>query len=248
MTGKPIPTALPPLARTPAARALVTRVPLRRPAIAVAVGVVAAAVLALTACGSPKPPAFTPGGPASGGTSTTTATPMAQPSGPPGVSMPPFGASTHIVMTSWVPQIASLVPAVNADKDFELAYLYAEYTGGQSGDWASYVSAGMGEALRGALAAQSVTTESFKGTITFSQMSVMHDPKITKDVDVSACVDDAQALDTDLKTGKVLPGQSPSDHSYYKYTDELAPLSGGQWQVVGNYAPIYYPQAKECKP
>ena len=46
----------------------------------------------------------------------------------------------------------------------------------------------------------------------------------------------------------MLPGQSPSDRSYYKYTDELAPLSGGQWQVVGNYAPIYYPQAKECKP
>ena len=211
----------------------------------------AVAVLTLAACGGSKPPAFTPGGAATGagGTGgTATATPLARPSGPPGVTMPPFGANTHIVMTSWVPATSSLVAAVNADKDFELAYLYAEYTGGQSGDWTSYVSTAMAGALRSALAAQSVTTESFKGTITFSQMSVLPDPKITKDVDVSACVDDAQALDTDIKTGKVLPGQSPSDRSYYQYTDELAPVSGGQWQVVGNYAPIYYPQAKECKP
>jgi hypothetical protein len=234
-------------------RLLPTRVlpPRPRPARAVTALATAGAamtVLALAACGGSRPPAFTPGGPATGSAGTATATPLAQSSGPPGVTMPPFGASTHIVMTSWVPTTASLVAAVNADKDFELAYLYAEYTGGQSGDWASYVSAGMAEALRSALAAQSVTTESFTGTITFSQMSVMHDPKITKDVDVSACVDDAQALDTDIKTGKVLPGQSPSDHSYYQYTDELAPVSGGQWQVVGNYAPIYYPQAKECKP
>lgn len=226
----------------------VTRLLVARAGTAVAAAAVAVAVLALTACGSSKPPPFTPGGPASGTATTATATPMAQPSGPPGVTMPPFGANTHIVMTSWVPKSAGLVAAVNADKDFELAYLYAEYTGGQSGDWASYVSAGMAEALRGALAAQSVTSESFKGTITFSQMSAMYDPKITKDVDVSGCVDDAQALNTDLKTGSVLPGQSPSDRSYYKYTDELAPVSGGQWQVVGNYAPIYYPQAKECKP
>jgi len=211
----------------------------------------ATAVLALAACGGSKAPTFTPGGPATGSAAsgaTATATPLSQPSGPPGVTMPPFGANTHIVMTSWVPATASLVPAVNADKDFELAYLYAEYTGGQSGDWTSYVSAAMAEALRSALAAPSVTTESFKGTITFSAMSVMPDPKITKDVDVSACVDDAQAQNTDAKTGQVLPGQSPSDHSYYQYTDELAPLGGGQWQVVGNYAPVYYPQAKECKP
>ena len=30
--------------------------------------------------------------------------------------------------------------AVLADKDYELAFLYAEYTGGKSQDWASYVT------------------------------------------------------------------------------------------------------------
>ena len=220
--------------------------PLAATVTAAAAGLALALLLigTLAACGSSKPPAFTPGGPAS----TATAAAAAQPSGPPGVAMPPFGSNTHIVMTGWVPRTASLVRPVNVDKDFELAYLYAEYAGGQSADWASYVSAAMAQALRGALAAQSVTTESFKGTIRFFDMSVTHDPKIRADVDVSGCVDDSRALNTDLKTGQVLPGQSASDRSYYRFTDELAPVADGQWQVVGNYAPVYYPQAKECKP
>jgi len=41
----------------------------------------------------------------------------------------------------------------------------------------------------------------------------------------------------------VLPGQSPSDSNYYRYTDELAPTSAGQWQVVSDYPLIYYPRA-----
>ena len=214
--------------------------------MAVELGLALLLIGALAACGSSKPPAFTPGGQASTATAAATAAP--QPSGPPGVAMPPFGSNTHVVMTGWVPRKTSLVRPVNVDKDFELAYLYAEYTGGQSGDWASYVSTAMAQALRGALAAQSVTTESFKGTIRFFDMSVTHDPKIRADVDVSGCVDDSRALNTDLKTGQVLPGQSASDRSYYRFTDELAPVADGQWQVVGNYAPVYYPQAKECKP
>jgi hypothetical protein len=220
--------------------------PLAATMTAAAAGLALALLLigTLAACGSSKPPTFTPGGPAS----TAAAAAAAQPSGPPGVAMPPFGSNTHIVMTGWVPRAASLARPVNVDKDFELAYLFAEYTGGQSGDWASYVSAAMAQALRGALAAQSVTTESFKGTIRFFEMSVTHDPKIRADVDVSGCVDDSRALNTDLKTGQVLPGQSASDRSYYRFTDELAPVADGQWQVVGNYAPVYYPQAKECKP
>ena len=58
----------------------------------------------------------------------------------------------------------------------------------------------------------------------------------------------AQAVNTSLGTGAVLPGQAPSDSNYYRYSDELAPTSSGQWQVVSAYQRIYYPQAKECKP
>jgi hypothetical protein len=98
------------------------------------------------------------------------------------------------------------------------------------------------------LAGQDVTTESFKGTIRIFDMTASHDPVIPANVDVSACFDNAQAVNTSLSSGAVLPGQTPSDSNYYRYTDELAPTSSGQWQVVAAYQNIYYPQAKECKP
>jgi hypothetical protein len=46
----------------------------------------------------------------------------------------------------------------------------------------------------------------------------------------------------------VNPGQAPSNDNYYRFTDQLAKSSSGQWQVVSNYPIVYYPQAKECKP
>jgi hypothetical protein len=151
-------------------------------------------------------------------------------------------------MTSWRPKDASLAQAVLTDKDYKLAYLYAEYTGGQSGDWTAYVNAAMQTEISAVLAGQDVTTESFKGTIRIFDMTASHDPVIPADVDVSACFDNAQAVNTSLSSGAVLPGQTPSDSNYYRYTDELAPTSSGQWQVVAAYQNIYYPQAKECKP
>ncbi len=205
---------------------------------------VALSCLAAAGCGSSQPPPFQPGGAAS----AATATPLTQASGPDSVVMPPFGRSAHIMMTSWLPKGASLARAVLTDKDYQLAYLYAEYTGGQAQGWTAYVSSAMATALTSALSAQQVTTESFKGTIRFFDMSAMKDGTIPADVDVSGCVDNAQAVNTALTTGAVLPGQSPSDSNYYRYTDELAPVTGGQWQVVADYQPIYYPQAKECKP
>jgi len=203
----------------------------------------AVAVIALAGCGSSQPPPFNP----SGQTSAAAPTPVVQ-SVPGAVTMPPFGKNAHVVMTSWRPENASLAQAVVTDKDYELAYLYAEYTGGQSDDWTSYVSAAMQTEISGVLAGQDVTTESFKGTISIFDMTASHDPVIPADVDVSACFDNAQAVNTSLSSGAVLPGQTPSDSNYYRYTDELAPTSSGQWQVVAAYQNIYYPQAKECKP
>lgn len=198
----------------------------------------AAAVLGVVGCGSPAP-VFHPGGQLAS---------TAARQGPGSVSMPPFGANAHIVMTGWLPGPAGLARAAVTDKDYELAYLYAEYTGGRDDSWASYVSQAMGQSVRNALSAKDVITESFKGTIRIFDMRVIDDPTIKADVDVSACFDNAQAVNTSLTTGAVLPGQSPSDSNYYRYTDELAPTPSGQWQVVSSYAPVYYPQAKECKP
>lgn len=201
-----------------------------------------ALVAALAGCSSAKAPAFNPGGPPS-------ATSLAQPSTEPGsAGMPPFGKNAHIVMTGWLPKNAALARAVVADKDYELAFLYAEYTGGQSQTWTSYVSPTMGAQVRAVLSEHDVTTESFRGTIRIFKMTVIRDPVVRADVDVSACFDNARAVNTDLSTGKVLPGQAPSDRNYYRYTDQLARSSSGQWQVVSNYPLVYYPRAKECKP
>ena len=207
----------------------------------------ACAVLActgLTACSSPPPPAFNPGGPAS----AAPATPMATSSGPGSVIMPSFGKNAHVIMTDWMPGDASMAKAVLADKDYELAFLYAEYTGGKSQDWTSYVNHTMEIQVRELLAKPDVTTESFKGTIRIFAMKVLRDPTVPADVDVSACFDNARAVNTDLGTGAVLPGQSPSDDNYYRFTDQLAQSPTGQWQVVSNYPLVYYPRAKECKP
>jgi hypothetical protein len=207
-------------------------------------GCLAVACLAAAGCSSAQPPAFNPGGPAS----TAAATPMAQPSGPGSVIMPPFGKNTHVVMTSWRPKNAGMAPAVLADKDYELAFLYAEYTGGKSESWTSYVSQTMELQVRGVLSRSDVITESFRGTIRIFDMTVIRDPTVPADVDVSACFDNARAVNTSLSTGAVLPGQSPSDKNYYRYTDQLARTPSGQWQVVSDYPLVYYPRAKECKP
>jgi hypothetical protein len=198
----------------------------------------------LVACSSPPPPAFNPGAPAS----TASATAVAQSSGPGSVVMPPFGKNAHIVMTDWLPGNADMAKAVVVDKDYELAFLYAEYTGGKSDDWAAYVSRTMELQVNGVLAKPDVTTESFKGTIRIFKMSVIRDPAVPADVDVSACFDNAKAVNTDLKSGAVLPGQSVSNQNYYRFTDQLAKDSAGQWRVVSNYPLVYYPRAKECKP
>jgi len=198
----------------------------------------------LAACSSPAPPAFNPGGPAS----TAPATPMATSSGPGSVVMPPFGKNAHVIMTDWMPTDAGLAKAVLADKDYELAFLYAEYTGGKSQDWTAYVSHTMALQVRALLAKPDVTTESFKGTIRIFKMRVIRDPAVPGDLDVSACFDNAKAVNTSLSTGAVLPGQSPSNDNYYRFTDQLAQSPTGQWQVVSNYPIVYYPRAKECKP
>jgi hypothetical protein len=198
-----------------------------------------AAALTVPACSSGGSPAqFVPGG---GATPSVTAQSSS-------VIMPPFGPDVHVIMTGWLPGNASQAQAVIADKDYELAYLYAEYRGGRDKSWESYVSPAMQAGVKRALSARDVTTESFKGTIRIFAMRLIRDPINPADVDVSACFDNAQAVNTSLTTGAVLPGQSPSNSNYYRYTDELVPTASGGWQVASSYSPIYYPQAKECKP
>jgi hypothetical protein len=211
-----------------------------------AAGLLAAAALAVTACSAAGPAAtFTPGG---GGPSAAGASASDAAAGSGGFVMPPFGTNVHVDMTSWLPANAAQAQAVNRDKDYELAYLYAEYKGGQDQTWVNYVNSVMQTAVQQSLQATDVTTESFVGTVKYFDMSVIPDPLVKGDLDVSACFDNAGSSNTDLTTGKVIPDTSAPDSHYVRIADELRKDSAGQWQVVSSLPAIYYPQAAQCKP
>jgi hypothetical protein len=211
-----------------------------------AAGLLAVAALAVTACSSAGPAAtFTPGG---GGLSTAGGQATDAAAGSGGYVMPPFGPNVHIDMTSWLPASTAQAQAVNTDKDYELAFLYAEYKGGQDQSWVNYVSPVMQTAVQQSLQATGVTTESFVGTIKYFDMSVIPDPIVKGDLDVSTCFDNAGSSNTDLTTGKVIPDTSAPNSHYVRIADELRKDSAGQWQVVSGLPAIYYPQAAQCKP
>jgi hypothetical protein len=211
-----------------------------------AAGLLAVAALAVTACSSAGTAAtFTPGG---GGLSTAGGQATDAAAGSGAYVMPPFGTNVHIDMTSWLPANTAQAQAVNTDKDYELAFLYAEYKGGQDQSWVNYVSPVMQTAVQQSLQAADVTTESFVGTIKYFDMSVIPDPLIKGDLDVSTCFDNAGSSNTDLTTGKVIPDTSAPNSHYVRIADELRKDSAGQWQVVSGLPAIYYPQAAQCKP
>ena len=161
-------------------------------------GLLAAMSLVATACSAAQPAStFTPlgGSSAAGGQASADAGP------PSGYVMPPFGSNVRIEMTSWLPADAAQATAVNTDKSYELAYLYAEYKGGQDESWVNYVSPVMKTAVEQSLRATDVTTESFVGTIKYFDMSVIPDPVVKGDLDVSACFDNANSSNTSLLDG-----------------------------------------------
>src|SRR5215469_5227540 len=207
-----------------------------------------AALIAIAACSSSSPTAsmLTP----AGGSSANAANGQSSAGGVAGVAyvMPPFGKNVHIEMTSWVPSSTTQAAAVITDKDYELAYLYSEYKGGQDQSWVSYVSSGMQSAVRQSLRATDVTTESFTGTISYFDMRVSPDPQVPADLDVSSCFDNAASSNTNLSTGAVLPDTSPADSHYVRITDELRKDAAGRWQVVSSLPAVSYPRAEECKP
>jgi hypothetical protein len=164
-----------------------------------------------------------------------------------GYVMPPFGKNVSIQMTSWIPGDADQARAVTADKNYELAFLYAEYKGGQDQQWAKYATPVMQREIMSVLTGQDVTTESFTGTIRYFKMSVIPDPTVAGRLDVSSCFDNAKSSNTSLKTGAVLPDTGNANQHYVRITDQLAKSASGEWQVAASLSPVYYPQAKECK-
>lgn len=219
--------------------------PRLRAALLVSIGLLA------VACGSPSTPVFHPGGASPDAASPD---PTAAQDGQPGadkVIMPPFGKNARVIMTSWLPASTSRAPAVITAKNFLLAVLYADYTGGRDHRWQAYVSAPKVRAgLASTLASADVTTESFTGTIRIWHMNAVAGTYGKNTISVTECISSAGARNTSLSTGKVLPRsqQLPANQNYYLNTDVLASNGAGQWTVVSIPPAIYYPQALECKP
>jgi hypothetical protein len=206
--------------------------------------------LATAACSSgPGSGGADPNGalPTASGPATTAAASPSAAAPKLGYVMPPFGANVHIEMTSWLPGDAEQVRAVNADKNYQLAFLYAEYKGGKDQQWTKYATPVMQREVASVLVAQDVTTESFTGTIRYFKMRVIPDPTVPGRLDVSSCFDNAKSSNTSLKTGAVLPDTGTANRHYVRITDQLAKNASGEWQVAASLQPVYYPQAKECK-
>lgn len=206
--------------------------------------------LLAVACGSPSAPVFHPGGASQDAASPAPAAQAGQP-GADTLIMPPFGTNARVVMTRWLPASVSQGAAVMTAKNFLLAVLYADYTGGRDHRWQSYVSARKVRAgLASTLAAANVTTESFTGTIRIWHMNAVTGTYGKNTVSVTECIDSARARNTSLSTGKVLPAsqQNSADQNYYSNTDVLAKNDHGQWAVISIPPAIYYPEALECKP
>ena len=209
--------------------------------------VVVAALAFVAACGSAaKPAKFHPAG--APAPSSTASFGSFGSSGPDGVVRPPFGHDVRVHMTGWRPAGASAARAVIADKNFELAYLYSEYTGGKDTRWITYAGRRVRRDFAANLAQPDVTTESFRGTLSYTHMRAFADPGHHKAIDVSACYDRSRAANTSIRTGKVIPDRTPAADHYFRYTDILAKGGSGNWRVIGNYPAVYYPQARECKP
>ncbi len=200
-------------------------------------------------CGSssPKPKIFHPAGDA---TPATSAAPSPASTTAGGLVLPPFGANAHIDMTSYSPKDSDTAQAVLAAKNFLLAVLYADYTGGKDHRWKDYVTGSrVRTGMTQTLSQPGITTESFKGTIRFWHMSAFKSAKGTISVTVTECVDSSRALNTGLRTGKVLPKgkQVPTDQNFYSNSDVLVKDPSGQWRVISILPTIYYPRAPECK-
>jgi hypothetical protein len=163
--------------------------------------------------------------------------------------MPPFGPDAHVEMTSYAPTNANEAAAVNADKDFQLAFLYAAYKGGQDSSWMNYAAPVAQTSVQQFLSAKDVTTESFKGTIKYFNMSVTADPVTPGGYYVLSCFDTEAEVVTNLKTGAVIPTSNAPDQNYARLSDILLKNpTTGQWAVVSSFPAVYYPKAPECKP
>jgi hypothetical protein len=201
--------------------------------------IVPVALTCLVACGTAAPPVFHPAGEA--------AAPGQGESAQPAAARFPFPADVHFEFDSPPPTDPDQAAAVIADEDFQLAYYYGIYSQGRDQHYRFYIAdPKVLASVQETLASEAAAHEGFTGTIRFYDTSVQPAPWAGEQT-AANCVDSSRLLDTDIRTGRVLPARpGAAGRSLFLESDILA-KRGGYWRVVGTDV-TYYPdgQAKEC--
>lgn len=216
---------------------------LGRRALGALAAVAAASALALlaSACGSSAPQSFHPAGKISSAPG-------------PGASLVhfPFPPDIHIEFQTPLPSDPQQAAVVTTDRNFQLAFYYAQYTQGKDRRFNEYIAPIARElamVVQSNVAPYAVEHKTIRGTIRFYDTTVQPVPGAPQNLTVSQCVDSSKLPDIDARTGKRVPGQPPPAHYHTLEGDTFKPVGGGKWLLIA-VTSTYYPEgnAKECKP
>jgi len=208
------------------------------------IGLVIASVVMVTGCassaGTTAP--FKPEG-ASGPTAASTTASTAT------VSFP-FGADVHFQFQTPLPGDPDEQAAVVADRNFQLAYYYAIYSGGSSKAVYQYIpasSTSIRTDVFTSVSSQRGTT--FTGTLLIYRTTVSATPGASGDLTVTSCFDSAKQTTLNRSTHQPLPGQNqiPQDNMFTE-SDTWMPVNGG-WKLSAIVHQTYpHGAAKGCYP
>lgn len=162
----------------------------------------------------------------------------------------PFGAGVHFQFQTSLPTDPDEQAAVIADRDFQLAYYYAIYSGGASKAVYQYIpspSTAIRTDVFDSISSQRGTT--FTGTLLIYRTTVETTPGASDDLTVTSCYDSAKQTTLYRSTGEPLPGQNqiPQDNMFTE-SDTWMPVNGG-WELAGIVHETYpHGVAKGCYP
>lgn len=199
--------------------------------------VVSALALLAAACGAPAPQAFHPAGKVS-------ATPSASLAG---FRFPP---DIHIEFQSPLPADPQQASVVATDRNFNLAFYYAQYSQGKDqrfNDYIPPVATALARVVQSNVVPYKVDHKSIRGTLRFYKTSVTPVPGAPQNRSVTSCVDYTHLTDTDARTGS--PRRDPNQPTYVLERDAFKPMGGGTWGLIGIFTNVYPDgNSKECLP
>lgn len=196
----------------------------------ISLGLASGLLVGVTACGGGGTTGtFQPEGSGSSATPTATAT-VSQVS----VVHFPFPASIHIDFAN-PQQLTSSAQsqAVAIYEDYQLAYYYAIYSGNKSYKYLTYLVTR--EPQLQAVESSDVakySTQSFTGTLKFSDISVSTTPGTTDGLDVSACVNQQRLFSTSRSTGQIVPGQTSTPKGNVTLDVYSLIKESGNWKIA----------------